>query len=235
MYNYVAVIACHGRHELLKWTIWRLLNKNGMAFVVCVGGPEEREVCESAGAFFVEHENRPLGKKWNAGFQKASELACDGVVFVGSSDWLSDNWMDVMVPYMGKYDMVGKPDFYMVDLGDTVRSCMWTGYGPDRAIEPIGIGRVVSAHILDEFDWKPFVDSANNSMDFAMFNKVKANAGQYTMITGDHIKALSISTNRWPNMHRFDDHWNDKVPAKSVRLQTEWIDIEFPEYKLIFT
>jgi len=237
IYNYAAIIACHGRHELLKYTIRRLLQKNGLKHVICVGGPEEESVCLSEGAYFIEHENRPLGKKWNAGFNFARHLNIEGVVFVGSSDWLSDNWMDEITPLMGEYDLVGKPDFYMVDISQTkgYRSCLWEGYGKgDRQYEPIGIGRVISSRILSTMDWEPFNNSANNSMDFTMFNRVKANGGFCKMVTGPHIKSLSVSTDRWPNMHQFEHHWLDKVPSRSVKLSTEYLDLEFPEYKLIF-
>lgn len=231
----VAVIACHGRLPLLKYTIERLLKKNKVSHVVCVGGIDERKTCEDAGAVFVLHENRPLGRKWNAGFVKARELKPDALLFVGSSDWLSDNWLDETIPFIGEYDMIGKPDFYMLDIGDTLRTCWWAGYGKgERAHEPIGIGRIVSARIMDTFGWKPFDDNKDHSMDWQMYLRVTANSGKLKLITGHHIKSLSISTNRWPNMHKFEDHWNNRVPSQSIRISPEWVDTEFPEHKLIF-
>jgi len=231
----VAVVACHGRLPLLKQTIQRLLNKNKVSAVVCVGSQEERNTCTDAGAMFIMHENKPLGKKWNAGFVAARELMPDALLFVGSSDWLSDNWLDESLPYLGEYDMIGKPDFYMLDIGTSLRSCWWSGYGKgERQYEPIGIGRIVSAKIMDSFDWKPFYEGANHSLDWQMYLKVRDNGGKMKLITGDHIKSLSISTNRWDNLHKFEDHWLNKVPAFSKRLETDWLDKEFPEHKIIF-
>lgn len=231
----VAVIACHGRLPLLRQTIKRLYEKNGVDFVICVGGREEEDTCLNAGAYFVEHENNPLGRKWNAGFQFAKDFNPDAVLFVGSSDWLSDNWLPTLVPYLDEYDMIGKADFYMLDIGDKLRSCYWHGYGEgDRKNEPIGIGRLVSARIMEKFNWSPFDDHRNSSMDWQMFLRVRDNGGKIKMISGDHIRSLSISTNRWPNLHKFEDHWNDKVPSKSDRLDPEWVDEVFPEHKTIF-
>lgn len=236
MHNIVAVIAAHGRLPLLHHTITRLFKKNRCRYVVVVGGTDEKETSVNAGAIFIEHENKPLGKKWNAGFQHASTLDVDGVVFIGSSDWISDNWLDVTVPMLDEFDMIGKPDFYMADIGKEVRSCWWMGYGPgQREHEPIGIGRLISARIMHELEWRPFVDGANHSMDWSMHQKVLANGGKCNLITGPDIKSLSVSTDRWPNMHKFEDHWNDKVKSKSVRLNPNWLDSEFPEYKIIFS
>jgi len=232
----VAVVACHGRLPLLKQTIQRLLIKNKVSAVVCVGSQEERQTCIDAGAMFIMHENRPLGKKWNAGFVAARELIPDALLFVGSSDWLSDNWLPLLLPYMKNYDLIGKPDYTMMDISETIRMSHWVGYGPGpRETEPIGIGRLVSARILNKIGWRPFDDNRNNSMDYMMFNKVAEAKGKIGMVESDHLVALSISTNKWPNMHKFEDHWNDKVPSKSHRI----IDMQpyfkmFPEYKKIF-
>ena len=89
----VAVIPVFGRHPLLKHTIERLLKRNGCSDVICVGEEEDRDVCKVAGAKFYYKDNKYLGEKWNHAFKKAKELKPDAVLFVGSSDWLSDNWL----------------------------------------------------------------------------------------------------------------------------------------------
>lgn len=236
-HNIVAVIACHGRLPLLRRTIDRLYQKNGVRAVICVGGDAEEFTCKQAGAFFVRHENRPLGKKWNAGFLRAQKFNPEAVLFVGSSDWLSDNWLNVAMPFVNEYDIIGKTDFYMLDVPKegSIRSAFWVGYGAGaRENEPIGIGRVVSARMMDKMNWQPFDDNRNNSMDWMMYQKTLQLGGAVKLIEGSEIKSLSISTDAWPNMHKFEDHWNDKVPSKSVRLSPEWVNDEFPEYKLIF-
>lgn len=231
----VAVMACYGRLPLLRYTIERLLKKNGCDAVVCVGGQDEKQTVINAGGIFVEHENYPLGKKWNAGFKAAKELNPDGLLFVGSSDWLTDNWLPVLVPYLDKFDMIGKPDFYLFDIGTIDRSCHWVGYGQgERELEPIGIGRLVSARIMEKFDWSPFDSHRNSSMDWQMYLRVRNNSGKIKLITSDGIRSLSISTNRWSNLHKFEDHWMDKVPSKSTRLFPDWAHEIFPELKLIF-
>lgn len=232
----VAIIPVHGRLPLLKHTIERLLKKNGVDLVVCIGDSEDEEMVSiKAGAKFFYHQNMPLGRKWNYGFQKAREFSPDVCLFVGSSDWLSDNWLPELLPLMDEYDMVGKPDFTMMDISDSIRCVRWGGYKGERKDEPIGIGRLISARILDKMSWKPFVDEKNNSMDFAMYEKVQNLGGNVGLITDPNLIPLSLSTNKWENKHKFEDHWNNKIPGDNKRINnmSELFEL-FPEYKQIF-
>jgi hypothetical protein len=190
-----AIIPVKGRLPLLKHTITRLKQKNGVNHVICVGSEDEREVCEQAGAIFIIHENYPLGKKWNAGFMKAKELKPDVCLFVGSSDWISDNWIEYCSKYMSSYDMVGKPDFKLLDYGKQFRMCDWKGYtDPRRKGEPIGIGRMISSRILDLMNWQPMNPNLDSSLDYSMWQKVLQVGGRVKLLETDEIHSLSLST-----------------------------------------
>lgn len=232
----VAVIPVKGRLPLLKYTIQRLYNKNGVHKVICVGDTlDEKTVCEYNGAEFVTFPNDPLGKKWNRGFQAAKAHDPDAVLFVGSSDWVSDNWLNYIQPYIeAGADLVGKPDFYLLDISDILRFCHWTGYDQvERMKEPIGIGRVLSRKILDRMDWKPIADDLNNSIDYSMYKRILALDGKCELLKTKDIQSLSISTNRWPNKHKFNDHYSNKLPSLRMADFGKWLDEKFPEYKLI--
>lgn len=237
----VAVIPCLGRIELLKWTIRRLYQKNKIDVVICVGHEDAvKDLCKIEHAEFVEHDNSPLGKKWNAGFEAAKKHNPDSVLFVGSSDWISDNWMTYCEKFINAgIDMVGKPDFNLLDIGGnsphTYRFCHWQGYGKGkRENEPIGIGRVLSRKILDQMNWKPISDSLENSIDFSMYNNILAIGGKVANLKTQEIHSLSISTDRWPNKHKFNDHYSNKLPSRRVPDFSVFLEKNFPEYKLIF-
>src|SRR3990172_1277859 len=234
----IAVIPVFGRVPLLKYTIQRLLKKNGVSHVICVGNQAEDKKCvEENGAQWVEHENI-LGGKWNAGFLAAREHKPDGVLFVGSSDWISDNWLDEMAPLLETYDLIGKPDFHLLDINEdlnsirTYRACHWHGYQCHRKDEPIGIGRLISARVLDKINWKPFVDTAIKSMDYQMYRKVIDNGGEILTVPYPQFKSLSISTNRWANLHKFEDHWRGALKSERVE-DIEGLLNEFPEARSI--
>lgn len=243
----VAVMPVFGRHPLVKHTITRLLTKNGCTHVICAGEIKDREVCEKAGAIFIQHDNYPLGKKWNACFLHAKRIQADVVVFVGSSDWLCDNWIPTMLPYLEKYDMAGKAGCYLFDIAETYmtgltltktyRLVYWPGYKDgsetkqstnDRKNESIGIGRLIRKEGLDSINWKPFDDTQDNSLDWTMYNKLPNNV----LVEDDSIFSMAISCNKWPNKHTFSAHWDNKYPSK--RIDDLSFLKNFPEHDKIF-
>lgn len=237
----VAVIPVFGRGPLVKLTIQRLLQKNGCSDVVCVGHDKvDQKICVDAGAVWVNQSNIPLGRKWNAGFLKAKELNADACLFVGSSDWVSDNWIPVMMPYLDQYAMVGKAGCYLVDysMKHGCRLCYWPGYktGMDKSVrsnerknEPIGIGRLLSARFLDAFDWKPFDDGQHNSLDWTMYMKARNISEGVGMIDNDTICSMAWSCDRWENKHNFTSHWIGKLPSEKIINYTSFLNGYFPE------
>jgi hypothetical protein len=220
----IAVIPVHGRIPLLKITIQRLFDRNGVDHIICVGSEEERAVCNNAGAEFFEFANKPLGKKWNYGFMMAKKYNPEFIIYVGSSDWLSDNWIPVLLPLAEKVDMIGKPDFNMLHIGSEMIVANWPGYPIARRHEPIGIGRILNSRWLDKIGWRPFEDELNKSMDWCMCRKLKAD-DTCMMFNSPEIQSLSVSCEAWSNMHTSD--FNDNVtPFQRPDL---WLEKWFPE------
>ena len=224
--NVIAVIPVHGRRPLVAKTIERLLQVNGCSQVICSGeGEDDRKVCESAGAIWVEHPNKPLGKKWNAAFLKAKEFSPDACLFVGSSDWISANWLAEVLPHLDAHGMVGPVGCYFGDFRNgKTRLVDWPGYAkgsktrpsdPRRLNEPIGIGRVLSAEYLDAVNWTPIDDHLDSSIDWSMYMKV-FQAGFTVGLYNGPAKAMSISCDLWGNKHQFEEHWNGKFPSAVI-------------------
>ena len=221
----VAPIPVNGRLPLLKHTIQRLKCK-----VICIGHePEAKELCESLGAEWIQHDNFPLGAKWNAGFQAAKKYNPAGVLFVGSSDWVGDGYIDHCEKLLEQYDFIGKLGCYFADVGETIRAVSWSGYEGRRLGEPIGIGRVLSNRILDTMNWKPFDDKQDNSLDYVMYEK--ARKGNTYILTDPNQKLLSISTNKWINKHKFEQHWSNQIPSQ--RINPSHLSESFPELNLL--
>jgi hypothetical protein len=238
----IAVIPVFGRNPLVKLTIERLLKANGCAAVVCAGsGRKDKETCETAGAIWVEHPNEPLGRKWNAAFFKARELGADAVLFVGSSDWVSKNWISKSLPHLNDYGMTGTPGCHFIDFRvDETRLVYWPGYehgtpksnrAKERFGEPIGIGRMLSAKCLDAINWKPFDSSQDRSLDWTMYQKVLAAGFKVKLINDDTMHALSISCDAWSNKHKFEEHWSNKLPSMKIDHFEDWMNEHFAEHK----
>lgn len=223
-YHVIACMAVKGRRPLLEFTIKRLLNKNGCYKVICSGDdPEDKIICEASGAEWVDHSNKPLGKKWNSSFQAAKKYNPDACLFTGSSDWISDNWIYTMKPYVEKFGLVGAPGMYLADVSTKIRVCHWAGYVGRRRGESIGIGRMISSKVLDSVQWRPFHEEIDSSLDGSMINR----CGKDYLVL-ENIKSLSLSTNIWGNKHSFSQHFNNLLPSTKVSDVDNFIK-DFPE------
>jgi len=226
-FKVIAVVPVLGRLPLLEHTIRRLYDKNDCYHVICVGhGSKERELCESLEAEWVHHENQPLGAKWNKGFTAAKRFNPDACLYVGSSDWLCNQWITIMKPHLDLHQMVGVPGMHLLDFGKTMRAVRWDGYTGSRADESIGIGRMLSGKLLDKLDWRPFSDVIDNSLDRSMKDRSRALGHADVMIYDKRLIACSLSTDQWLNKHKFEAHWpgDDKdfggaMPSHKVNVQ----------------
>ena len=222
----IAVIPIWGRLPLVPHTIKQALRVVDKVIVVASRGAEKYDVTGASESVRVPR-NAMLGEKWNAGFYAAKKYDPDQILFIGSSDWVSDNWMDVMLPYSEDYDIVGVSGFHLLHLdydilnkvselkikaalsgthtvdvkyrGMSLR--LWGGYDNDRKGQSIGIGRVLNRRFLKRIDYKPFGDLSRQGMDWNMFNLAES----HKVVNDDNIKCLSISTSLWTNLHEFDE------------------------------
>ncbi len=230
----VAVIPVLGRGPLLTQTVRRLIHKNKVD-VICVGDQnEDRKIAEAAGAKWVQFRNRPLGAKWNAGFLEAGRLGAEAVLFVGSSDWVSDNWIHELSGDLKKYDLIGTAGCHFLHISDEMHLCYWPGYNSQRRGESIGIGRLISSKVLSDLQWKPFNDQLDKSLDGSMQQSVMKVAGKVHITSNKKIISVSISTDNWLNKHNFWDHWGGKLPSTKILNPDIWIDRNFPEARIVF-
>ena len=231
-YRTVACIPVKGRGPLVEQTIKRLYWKNDVYRVICVGDErEDREVCEKAGAVWVQFNNKPLGSKWNAAFEEAKKYEPDACLYVGSSDWLSGNWIDFMRPHVDQNHLVGVPGMYLVDVSaaNGRRGVFWPGYDLKHRNESIGIGRMLSRELLDKLKWRPFEGQADQSLDRSMTDKCARFGNKEFMLQNPQMMALSLSfPDRWPNKHRFDMHWHNMLPSQKIDVEP-FLTTHFPE------
>lgn len=230
-YNVIAVIPCFGRFPLLRQTVSRIINKNRVKVLLVGHEKQVEQIAKEYKCHYLFHDNTKLGQKWNAGFQYAKHLNPDAVLFVGSSDWVSDNWVSETMPLLKDYEMVGTLGCYLLDLSTVkpMRLVYWAGYGEgERATEPIGIGRLISKRALNKMNWSPFDPLKDNSMDWQMWRKVLDNGGTVKIVDQESIKSVSISTNLWPQKHQFEQHW--KSVLKSDKQEpAPFVSKYFPE------
>lgn len=235
----IAAIPVSGRRPLLPHTIKRLYEKCGVSYIICIGdNSEDKAVCCKLGVEWVEFPNNTLGSKWNAGLKAAEKYDFDAFLFVGSSDFVSDNWLEYMSPLMDEYDMVGKVSCKFLDLaenGTKIKMCDWKGYTVEsgRYLESIGAGRLYSRSILEKLNFELFDNNALSGMDNYSMKRVINAGGKIKAINDDEIQALSISTDQWENKHKYA-HVLDNENQLPLEKTMEFINKWFPEALKIF-
>jgi len=238
-FKVVAALAVHGRLPLLEHTIRRLYEKNGCYKVVCAGdGVEEKKLCESLDVVWTPARNKPLGLKWNRAFERARDFNPDAIVFVGSSDWLSDNWFDIMRTHLEKHSFIGVAGCDLIDVGENIRGVHWAGYKgyrTERENETIGVGRMLSRSLLHAIDWQPFDKTLDNSLDRSMKDRALKFSGlEDVMIHDPRLKALSLSCPQWVNKHKFDMHWHGLIPSERMKDVHNYYETYFPEVEQFY-
>jgi hypothetical protein len=103
-------------------------------------------------------------------------------------------------------DMVGKIDTWLLDWRQPYgyRLMHWPGYIKSRKGELIGIGRMLSARILNKMSWKPFEDDLNNNMDYSMLQKLNTAGGTIQQIIDPTVVSMAISCSMWENKHNWE-------------------------------
>ena len=184
--NLVAITCLWQRHELAAEVLQHTRHVLDLP-VVAVGseGRLSRKIAEDTGAVYIEHENRPLGRKWNAALAGARELEADAVMVLGSDDLVPLQTLKWLMRQAEHHPFVGLLDFileeraehqrtYQVSLSESdggpysdtaITRHYWPGYEGRRSGEPVGSGRIISAALLERVDWKLWADDTEKSLD----------------------------------------------------------------------
>lgn len=227
-----APIPVFGRFPLVRLTISRL-KRQGITPIILGHEREAMDIAQQMDVEFISIDNDPLGNKWNKGFQASKNYNADAVIFMGSSDWCSDDYIERCKEHSKDFGMIGMLGCHFVDVSETIRLVHWKGYGSgERHYEPIGIGRFLNREFLERINWTPFNHQLNSGLDWSMWLKAMKTNQEIGILPDDgQIKLLSISTNKWINKHKFTDHWTGSL--KSERCDLALLEKEFNELKTL--
>jgi hypothetical protein len=193
MTHICVVMAMWQRHELAKLALDNLAAqgnrlKDRMQLSVVVAGSEgrvTRRLVEARGAHYVEVENRPLGRKWQAALLRARKLSPDGVLVLGSDNLVNDAMLCGRASHLELgADYIGFLDAFQYNPHHRTL-IHWPGYGtpkkrgvPSREGEPIGSSRTFSARLLDKLEWKIWREDYNRGLDWSTTQKLTQLASQ---------------------------------------------------------
>ena len=225
-----APIPVFGRLPLVRLTAQRLQSQ-GVIPIMMGHEKEAQEIAKQLDIEFIHIDNDPLGAKWNAGFVASKNYNADAVIFMGSSDWASDGYIQRVKEHIADYGLIGQLGCHFADVGNMVRLVHWKGYkDPIRMNEPIGIGRVLNREFLERIQWRPFDPRLNAGLDWSMWLKtIRTNQEIGILPCDGSVQLLSISTDKWINKHKFTDHWTG--PLISERCDVSMLENEFSQLK----
>jgi|TARA_B100000315_G_scaffold141551_1_gene130581 hypothetical protein len=174
--------------------------------LIAVGseGDASRRLCESRGFFYVEYENVPLNRKYNAACRTAKQFDPDAVFRIDSDDWITGDIFDRYLEILKNgVDAVGLLDIYFLDLSD-FKLGKWDGYGffnnkVDRYEawrrklkgRTHGVARCFSRRLMEKINWELWDEELelNSGLDRNCDKRLKRHGFK---IKGFKMKELNI-------------------------------------------
>ena len=166
------ITAVWKRHDLTGLVLNRFRNiKEELADtidlkLIAVGseGDKSRRLCEDYGFTYVEHDNMPLNRKYNAASRLAQEVNPDVVYRIDSDDWITSAAITNSLKMIDQGHLaVGLLDLYVMDL-ISFRLGRWPGYSflnHKKRIwawrnkgKTVGVGRCFSRKLMEILDWE---------------------------------------------------------------------------------
>lgn len=161
----LALVVCiYNRHDLevISLDNFKRQSKKYGFDVIVVGSEGDVSRSLAEGCIYVEHLNNPVSDKHNAGFAKAREIGCDGVVLMGSDDFVSDNYFDFVKSNFDSENVLGLKDLYFYST-KTKGLSYFKGYANNS--QTVGAGRFFPASVLNKMDWKLWSSGLNKGLD----------------------------------------------------------------------
>lgn len=162
---HVVLTAFYKRHELTKLCYTELARqKEKFGFEVVAVGSEDkssRKIAESFNFDYVEHENTPLGKKFNAGLKHIMDKYTNfgGVIVMGSDNIAKDELFEKYVGIDGNRVELYGPAKMVYFSTRTYRSSIVELH------ETWGAGRLYTKALIQKLQNKLWSDKINKGLD----------------------------------------------------------------------
>ncbi len=189
------ITANMGRIPVLKIFcagIKRLREETGLDIpVICAGDIGGAETCKSYGITHIEVPNNPLTEKFNKACQELYNKV-DYVCVMGSDNVISSKAFLAVVAEAEKgIDLIGFDSIYFYGLdGECKDKLVYF-----RNTSVLGVGRTVSASVLNNLYWKPYGREQNRAIDTCMLDTVRPYVKTRVLLSGHFLLDLKTSWN----------------------------------------
>lgn len=174
----IIVLSCmHGRQNTVKYCL------NKMPFIdkiMIYSKDSDGEFLDSTDVFAkAKYKNSPLSFKWNAAMKTLEDVDFDGVILLGSDDYIDKKFLRFAQDNINNYDMIGFKDLYFESNNDMY---YWGGYLNRRRGEPSGAGKIYNKSFLERINYNLFNEAREKGLDGLSWRKVKQSNAK-TLIT----------------------------------------------------
>lgn len=150
----------------IRWTLDELGRRGIAAQALVIADDANLKAASDNGFATLERPNRPLGQKWNDGYEHACRAGATHVMPCGSDDWIHPDLIEAMLA-------AGRPDAIVATRG----SCAVAPDGSEVSILRIpyegGDGiRLLPEPLLRRVNHRPTADKRDRAIDGAMRDKL---------------------------------------------------------------
>lgn len=167
---------------------------------VAVASPEDPSRIENfEGWTILQMPNRPISSKWNTGAKELGRQKVDGIVIIGSDDFVNPGYFELLRQLPEKIDYLTPSGLHMLDLF-TMR-CLYL-----QRIR-VGAGRFVRRSLLNKVGWEPWESNNSARLDSAMDRNLSPHIKRVVSFDpkeyGITILDVKSGENMWP-YHLFE-------------------------------
>jgi hypothetical protein len=212
------VTAVHGRREVTQMFVdhyrdWDVLK-------ICVASTDDDvQFMRDNGWHVVQHENRPLGAKWNAVIRFALEFEWEQLIQVGSDDLMNPKYLNFAnhVAFGGVKTLY----FWEKESGE----CMKYTYVGNRKDYILGAGRVMSRYVVEtvwkETEGELFPNHYNKGLDSGSELHIKLSGFKPELIQLPYPMIVDVKSgeNIW-SFKTLKDRAKDGTSYEEVSLAT---------------
>ena len=165
---------------------------------VCVTSPEDEtaDFHDYTGWHRVEHKNDPLSEKWNKGMMKFRNLKVDGVMIVGSDDFINAAYLERVLSMNSDAAEVDGIYFLNESTGEVIFLAEAT----------VGAGRYLSRKALERVKFRAWPEGKNKVIDHAQMLHLRDRGIEFDLVTTDvredfAVMDVKTETNIWAFDH----------------------------------
>lgn len=194
-----------GRHEILELCAEgvKRIQKYAPEYIeiepfCMVSNDEDEALIQYFGFPYIRTENKPLGRKHNAGLEALRSKDFDYILQLGSDDLITDRYLNYA--YTGMcldWDLFGVTKLYFCEP-ESKRACMFSLSTQESTL--IGAGRFISHRAIEKLNYKLWPDSINRGLDMTSQANLATIGVSPKILNLDHIGVMDVKsdTNIWP-------------------------------------